>query len=52
MEFSSKNKIVLIGLAAVAVYAFVFAFQRNERKKSNEKTVSYDEALKILEENK
>jgi hypothetical protein len=52
MEFSSKNKIALIGLAAIAVYAFIFAFQRNERKKSNENTVSYDEALKILKEKK
>jgi hypothetical protein len=43
-----KSKIVFLSLIAIAAYGTIFVYQRAQRKKADEKVVSYDEALKIL----
>jgi hypothetical protein len=43
-----KSKIVFLSLIAIAAYGTIFVYQRAQRKKADDKVVSYDEAIKIL----
>lgn len=45
-----KSKIVFLSLIAIAAYGTIFVYQRAQRKKADEKVVSYEEALKILDQ--
>lgn len=45
---SNKAKIIALSVIAAASYAAFFIYQRNERRKANERVVSYEEALKML----
>jgi hypothetical protein len=47
---SYKGKIITLSVIAVASYAAFFIYQRYQRKKANERVVSYEEALKMLTE--
>lgn len=47
---SNKVKIIGLSIIAVASYAAFFIYQRQQRKKANERVVSYEEALKVLTE--
>ena len=49
-KMSNKGKIITLSILAVASYAAFFIYQRYQRKKANEKVVSYEEALKMLTE--
>jgi predicted negative regulator of RcsB-dependent stress response len=45
---SNKGKIITLSVIAAASYAAFFIYQRYQRKKANERVVSYEEALKML----
>lgn len=45
----NKKYITQIAITAALVYAGIYIYQRYKRKKANEKVVSYDEALEILD---
>lgn len=45
-----KKKVTFWVLTAVAVYGAIYFYQRYKRNKANESVVSYDEAIKKLEE--
>jgi uncharacterized membrane protein YbaN (DUF454 family) len=47
-KMSNKAKIIALSVIAAASYAAFFIYQRNERRKANERVVSYEEALKML----
>jgi len=49
-KMSYKGKIITLSVIAVASYAAFFIYQRYQRKKANERVVSYEEALKMLTE--
>jgi predicted negative regulator of RcsB-dependent stress response len=49
---TNKGKIITLSIIAVASYTAFFIYQRYQRKKANEKIVSYEEALKMLSEAK
>jgi hypothetical protein len=44
-----KTKIIFLSLIALGAYGTIFIYQRAQRKKADDKVVSYDEALKILD---
>lgn len=44
------KRIVTLTIIVVASYAGFFMYQRYQRKKANERIVSYDEALRMLDE--
>jgi len=47
-KMSNKAKIITLSVLAAASYAAFFIYQRYQRKKANERVVSYEEALKML----
>lgn len=47
---SNKSKIIALSIIAAASYAAFFIYQRYQRRKANERVVSYDEAIKMLTE--
>ena len=47
-KMSNKGKIITLSIIAAASYAAFFIYQRNQRRKANERVVSYDEAIKML----
>jgi predicted negative regulator of RcsB-dependent stress response len=47
-KMSNKSKIITLSVIAAASYAAFFIYQRYQRKKANERVVSYEEALKML----
>jgi hypothetical protein len=49
-KMSNKSKIITLSVIAAASYAAFFIYQRYQRKKANERVVSYEEALKMLTE--
>lgn len=47
---STKSKILTLSIIAAASYAAFFIYQRYQRRKANERVVTYEEALKMLTE--
>lgn len=45
---NKKGAIITLSVIAVVAYAGFFIYQRYQRKKANERVVSYDEAIKML----
>jgi predicted negative regulator of RcsB-dependent stress response len=49
-NMTNKGKIITLSIIAIASYTAFFIYQRYQRKKANERVVSYEEALKMLSE--
>ena len=47
---STKSKIITLSIIAAASYAGFFIYQRYQRRKANERVVTYDEAIRMLME--
>lgn len=47
---NNKRSITILSIIVVGSYAAFFMYQRYQRKKANERVVSYEEALKMLDE--
>jgi predicted negative regulator of RcsB-dependent stress response len=47
---SNRRSIITLSIIVIGSYAAFFLYQRNQRRLANERVVSYEEAIKMLDQ--